>query len=292
MFAVMDKELYPGSIFYVSSAVSGASDSAGYGSNPAIPYATIDYAIGKCTASAQDTIFVLPGHTESVVGATGCVMDVAGVRVIGIGSGSLQPKITFTTAAGATVSITAADCVLKNIHLLSNFTNGVTAGITLAATADGCVIDGIKFTETANTKEFLVGISIATDCDDVTIQNCKYCGIAGGTTSSIIAAAGGTDRTIIRDNYLHGDCSAAAVKLDAAASSDLQILNNRVINIDTAAGLGIDMHASCTGFAIGNQIANLKNTVVGISSAGMAYCENYASNALGASGIILPAVDT
>jgi len=292
MFSVVDKQHYTGTIFYVDASNADASDSAGYGANPDIPYATLDYAIGKTTASVGDVIFLMPGHTENIASATGALMDVAGVRVIGLGSGALVPTLSLITAAGATLSITAASCSVENIKLVSNYTGGATAGITLAATAGGCVLDGIVFTETANTKEFLIGITIAADCDDVIIQNCQYNGIAGGTTSSIVSAAGGTDRSIIRDNYFHGDASAAALKFDAAASSDLQILRNIVINIDTAAGLGIACHNSGTGFMVGNQVANLKDTVVGLSGTGMAYCENYASNALGASGIILPAVDS
>lgn len=292
MFNVVDRELFPGSIFYVGSAVSGASDTAGFGQNPGAPIATLDYAVGKCTTSAFDTIFLLPGHAEDIASATGAIMDIAGVSVIGIGRGSLMPKLSLTTAAGATLSITAANCLIKNVHVCSNFTNGVTGGITLGASADGFVLDGIKFTETANTKEFLIGVKIAANCDDGEILNCRYNGIAGGTTSSVIAAAGGTDRTIIRDNYFHVDASAAAVKLDAAASSDLQILGNRVLNLDTDAGLSIACHNSCTGVADRNISINLKNAVTGITGTGLSYGQNWYSNALNKSCRVDPALDT
>ncbi len=290
MFSILDKSFVTGSVFWVNS--STGTDGAGYGRNPDAPVATIDYAVGLCTDNAGDVIFVAPGHAENIVSATGLVCDIAGVSIIGLGRGSKQPKLSLITAAGATVSITAVNVTIENIWLYSNFTNGVTAGVTIAATADGFILDGLKFTEATNDKEFLIGISIAAATTDGVIRNCRYMGIAGGTTSSIIVAAGAADNLVIADNYLHGDCSAAAVKLDAAAIVDLQVLNNRVINIDAAAGLGIATHNSSTGIMSNNHISNLKNTVVGLSGTGMAYCENYASNALGASGIILPAVDT
>lgn len=291
MFNVIDKELYPGSIFYVGSAVSGATDGAGYGQNPAVPFATLDYAIGKCTASAFDTIFLLPGHAENIASATGAVMDIAGVSVVGLGRGSLMPKLSLITAAGATLSITAANCAVRNVHIYSNFTTGVTGGITLGASANGAILDSLVFTEAANTKEFLIGIKIAANCDDLIIENCRHNGTAGGTTSSVIAAAGGTDRTIIRDNYIHVDASAAAVKLDGAASSDLQILRNYTLNLDTGAGLAIACHNSCTGVADGNMAINLKNAVTGITGTGLSYGRNYYSNALDKSCRIDPAED-
>jgi len=278
-----------GNIYYVDSG-TGASGNTGENINA--PMATIDQAVGKCTASQGDVIVVLQGHTETISAATSLVCDIAGVTIIGLGVGAQRPLLTYTTAAGALLSITAADVKIQNIRLLSNFTNGITSGITIAATGDGAVLDNIEFNETANTKEWLIGITVAAAAHDVTIKNCRYHGIAGGTTSSIISAAGAANNLRLIDNYLHGDCSAAAVKLDAAASTDLEILRNRVINIDTAAGLGIAIHNSSTGFANGNHVANLKDTVAGITGTGMAYCENYCTNALNASGIIIPAVDS
>lgn len=281
---------YTGSVFYVDSNTGSDGNS---GQTPERPCATIDYVISyKCTANKGDMILVMPGHAETVSSATGLVMDVAGVQVIGMGQGSLMPKITLDTAAAATISITAANCTFANMHLHSDYTGGLTAGITLGASADGCILDGIYFTEAANTKEYLLGISITADCDDVTIRNCRYIGIDGGSTTSFVSAAGGTDRLVFKDNFFRGDASAAAIKLDNAASSDILIENNRIINIDTGAGLGIATHNSSTGMMAHNLVLNLKDTVAPVSGTGMGYFENYGSNAANASGIIWPAVDS
>ena len=109
MFSVVDKSFTPGSIFYVDSGHSAASDGAGFGQNPDKPVATIDYAVGLCTASQGDVIFVMPGHAETISSATSLVADVAGVSIIGLGRGSLMPTLTFTTAATALLSVTAAN---------------------------------------------------------------------------------------------------------------------------------------------------------------------------------------
>ena len=97
---------------------------------------------------------------------------------------------------------------------------------------------------------------------------------------------------MIRNNFLSGDCSAALLKADAAASSDLLIQDNVIINVDAGAGLGVANHNSSTGFVVGNVCYNAKDTIAPFTGTGMAYCENYGTNAANASGIILPAVDS
>src|SRR3990167_11564102 len=49
-------------------------------------YNTIDAAIGACTADQGDIIYFGEGHTESVSAAAGFVMDIAGVKLIGLGT--------------------------------------------------------------------------------------------------------------------------------------------------------------------------------------------------------------
>lgn len=291
MFSVVDKEFFPGSIFWVGSTVTGATDGAGYGQNPEAPVATIDYAIGLCTANAGDVIFVLPGHAENISSATGCVLDIAGVTIIGLGTGSLMPTLTLDTAAGATISITVANCRLKNLKLYSDFTNGVTAAITVGASADGLVLDGLVMEEAANTKEMLIGISVAAACNDVIVQNCRFYGVAGGTDSQWLIFVGASNNSVVRGNYIFGDFSGAAIDALTAKSLNMVLADNIIINVDTTAGLSISVKSDTTGFMSGNHIAQLKDTV-GPAGAAMCYCENYVSNAVAVQGILKPAADS
>ena len=284
----------PGKIWFVDSATG--SDAAGAGTDQDSPFASIGYAFSSDNVQANkgDVVFVLPGHSETVSSATGCVMDIAGVTVIGLGRGSLQPTITLDTAAGSTVSITAANMHLRNLRIVSDFTNGVTAGITLGASADGCVLEGITMNETSATKEYLIGISIAAACNDVEIYGLRYHGTAGGTTSSAITLAGACNNFVLKDSYINVDASGAIVDGSTAASTNVEISYNRLINIDTAAGLGVAFHNSSTGMVTDNRITNLKNAVLGLSGTGLSYHENYGSNAAGAQGTVALAlaVDT
>lgn len=111
MFSVVNETLTTGNIFYVYATTG--SDSVGYGRNPDAPFATIDYAIGQCTASQGDMIFVMPGHAETVTAAIS--VDVAGISIIGLGNGDNRPFLTLTASAAPCFNVRADDIKISNI---------------------------------------------------------------------------------------------------------------------------------------------------------------------------------
>lgn len=280
-----------GSVFYVGSTVDGAADAVANGSSPGLPFATLDYAVGKCTASVGDVIVLLPGHAENIAGATGAVLDVAGITVIGVGNGLLKPKLTLTTAAGATLSVTAASVAVKNVAIHSNFTTGVTAGITAAATADGLLLEDVLMTEAANTKEFLIGISIAAACTDVTINRLRYCGTPGGSTTGVITGAGAMDRFRLLNSYIQADSSGALVA-DGAASLDWEIGNCRTYQVDADAGLGITAFSGTTGIAYDVRAYSADDAVAGVTGDALAQSQCYTTNDFNVNARYLPILDT
>ena len=106
---------YPGKVYWVSS-VNGSNSNDGTFQKP---FATIDYAVGRCTANAGDIIVAMPGHTETVTAAAGLDLDVAGICILGLGaarcvrpSTSIPPRRTWTltrpTSPSSTCSSRAA----------------------------------------------------------------------------------------------------------------------------------------------------------------------------------------
>jgi len=89
VFDITDIQNHPGNVFFVHSGTG--TDGAGYGQNPDAPTATLDYAIGLCTASKGDVIYVLPGHAESFAATEGFDADMAGIKIIGLGWGNNRP---------------------------------------------------------------------------------------------------------------------------------------------------------------------------------------------------------
>ena len=101
VFTIDDLEQHPGDIWFVNNTVTAATDATGYGQNPDAPFATLDYAIGQCTASNGDVIYVMPGHAEDLTAADSIDVDVAGIKIIGLGWGALKPTFSTTAAAGS-----------------------------------------------------------------------------------------------------------------------------------------------------------------------------------------------
>lgn len=276
-----------GDTYYVDSG--SGSDSASRGKTPDKPFASVDYAIGQCTANQGDTIIVLPGHTETISGATSLVADVAGVSIIGLGVGGDRPTFTFTAAA-STISITAASVKLSNVLLISNFTGGVTTGITVGANADGLLLENIEMQETANTKEWLIGISIAAGCNGVVIDGLKYFGLSGGSTTQVIKFLGASNYSIVKNFLIFCDASGAPIDALTAASVWMTIGNGVLHNLDTGAGLSVSVKSDTTGFMHDLRISALKDTVTPAGAA-MAISEVYVSNAIFKQGFYQPAQD-
>ena len=171
-------------------------------------FATIDAAIGACTANAGDTILVLPGHTEAVT-STSINCDVAGVSIVGLGSGAMKPTLTFA-ATDSAINVTAANCTWQNFRFEAAVGQVVTA--VLHATA---------------------------------AQNTKYLDIEFYATSTFnfincytLGAANISDGCRWERNYLRtADAGQLALCITAAAHNDLKFYNNYVVHNAAAAGL-------------------------------------------------------
>lgn len=276
-----------GKIWYVDSVNGNANYD---GKTPFKALATIDAAVGKCVANQGDIIYVLPGHVETISTATGLVVDVAGISIIGLGNGNLRPTLTLSASA-STVSITAASVKFENFKLISSFTNGVAVGITLAATALACQLKDIEMQETTNAKEWLIGISVAAACHGVIIDGFKYFGIAGGSTTQVIKFAGASNYSIVKNFLIYVDASGAVIDALTAASLFMTIGNGVIHNLDTGAGLSVSVKSDTTGFLHDLRISALKEGVTPAGAA-MAASEVFVSNVIFTQGFYQPAQDS
>src|SRR5512139_4050842 len=93
-FLGLPPDITTGNIWYVNYNHANAADTTANGQDPVYPFKTIDYAIGQCTASNGDIIYVMPGHTEDIIAAGSITVDVAGVSIVGLGNGTNRPLIT------------------------------------------------------------------------------------------------------------------------------------------------------------------------------------------------------
>lgn len=164
---IQDTHVHTGNVFFV---MTGGSDSAGYGLHPDKPFATVDYAIGQCTANQGDTIFVMPGHTETISAAADWAVDVAGISIIGLGHGTTKPTVTFDTVAGADINVSAANIMLKNLRLVSDVDSLVNF---IDADEGSLIVEDCDFV-TSSGKEALCFVDIATTKDNFAFRRCTF----------------------------------------------------------------------------------------------------------------------
>jgi hypothetical protein len=230
MYVVNSIAQTTGKMLFVDDSGTNAATN---GETPDNPLATIDYAIGLCTAGAGDIIYVMPGHAETVTAAITC--DVAGISIIGLGRGMAVPTITGngtidamtvtaadvlienlifaapgTDAQTADINVAAARCVIRNtVHHGSTTGKNKVDIITLTATATDCLIEGVTIYN--ETVECVGGIKLEGAANRVTVRGCNVFDIIGFTNGAIYDAATAT-------NFFADRCVFSNAKADTVVA--------------------------------------------------------------------------
>ena len=228
------------------------------------PFATINYAISRCSNNADDVILVAQDHTETIsdTSATNtsgtttdefCV-DKTGITIIGLGSNDRRPKISLTSATDACIDIRSPQCTLYNLWFYNNIAANV-AMIDAQAAADGLTIENCRFDMASSATDPILMINLTANCDDVTIRGCKfYAAASNDATFAAVKLEGGTDRLRLVDNVFVGDWNEQVIDADTAASTEVEVTGNLFYNVDAGVSNAIDFHAGTTGFVADNVV--------------------------------------
>lgn len=290
VYTVSDVIEHPGDIWWVNSATG--VDGAGYGQNPDSPFATLDYAIGKCTASKGDVIYLAPGHAENVGTAGAITCDVAGITIIGLGWGANRPTFSFSGTAG-TWLVTAANVTIKNIRVTSSIDEVVKMFVVSAAY---CTLDTVDHFETSScqTIQFLLTTNAA---DYLTIKNCYHYQATAATAAQLWIQLVGPEGVRIIDNTfiltLQDGATCATINATTAAVN-CEIARNVILQTGgTTQVSAILLVATSTGFVHDNRVAAAVTTLAGTVALAAAYgAENYTLNTANKSGILDPVADS
>jgi len=248
-----------GSVFFVHSGTG--SDSPGRGTNPDEPFASIDYAVGRCTASKGDVIYVMPGHTETVTAAGGLDLDVVGISIIGLGNGSNRPTVNFTTATTADMDVDAANIYIENIL----FTGGIDA---LVAPID---VNAADFTMVSCEWRDVTGQAvdvILTDAnaDRMKILDYRHDGDSLAGTNSGIAIVG-SDNVLIDGLWMDGNFAVGGIDIRTTAATDLEVKNVTFRTRNSADIFLIDTITGSTGMIGPNIRMRLNDNAANINEA-------------------------
>ena len=234
---VEDQTMSTGDRFFVGSTVSTASDATTNGLSPDRPFATIDYAVGQCTASQGDIIYVMPGHIETVAAASALDFDVAGIKVIGLGWGNNLPIVNMTATA-STVEFNADDMWIENIRFQSSIADLV-VGLDIKTGCDDLTLKNCKIGGTAAATDMLKGVTIEATNDSITFDGCVFKEPSGGEATAAIFTEGAFSNLLIKNCTFWGDWKAATLDLDAAAvtADGLLMIDCDVYNSDVSVGV-------------------------------------------------------
>jgi hypothetical protein len=211
---------HPGQVFFVNNSTAlaprGINGSDGNPGTYLKPFATLDFAVGQCTAGRGDIIYLMPGHAETVAAAAAIAIDVAGVAVIGLGVGSLRPTFNLTATA-STITMSAANCSLKNVLI----TGGIDAIVScLVVSAADCTLDGIELRDV--TGEMVLGVLTTAGANRLKILNHIHNGAVGAGTAAAIAIVGG-DRIEITAEAIDGNFSVGGIDVRTTATTNLYV---------------------------------------------------------------------
>ena len=244
-----------GNVFFVDSGGSNTLDDPNYGKTPEKTFATIDYAIGECTANNGDIIVVMPGHAENIVLTTTIDIDVAGVTLLGLGRGSDRPTLTQTVVA-MYVDVAALNVTIDNFLFVAGVNTGT--GTMVNVIGDDCLIVNCEFRNVSasyHTKHFIEA-SGANTADRLEVRDCVFDTMAAGDgdTDSAISLAEVQDGVKIIGNTFRGTYGDAAIhNVTGKTCTDLTIEDNRIYQTN-AGDHCIELVSACTGQIINNHL--------------------------------------
>lgn len=269
--AIEDMTFTTGARFFVHSGTG--TNALGGGFSPDAPLATIDYAIGLCTADKNDWIIVMPGHTETLTAAAGIVADVSGITIRGLGNGANTPQIILGgSAATVDIDIDAANVTFENLHFVAGFADIAAA---IDVNADDFTLRRCRFSQSAidlNAKIW-VQDAASTTSDRITIEDC-YCIAYDAANTHFVNFAGTGDGHIVRRNVLIGDWGTMCIG-GAGVVTRALIDSNLISNAATDNDSCINFAATATGICVRNLVASGAAQGNYITATAMTICENY-----------------
>lgn len=203
-----------GTSYFVDSG-SGSDTNSGTSWSQAL--ATLSTAIGKCTASQGDTIYLAEGHAEDVESAGAITVNVAGINIIGLGRGASRPTFTFKTATTATMIISSASVYVENIICLTALDSVVSPVVISGANVE---LNNVEFQDTSSTVEAVRAILTTATADNL-VLNIKHRGFAGDAGVNLVRLVGANNAEITVNAY--GKYSTALVELHTTACSNVQL---------------------------------------------------------------------
>lgn len=267
---------YPGRVFWVGNNATPLPGEAGAADTNKgsflSPFSTIAGALLQCAAGRGDVIVVRPGHVTTITAAAGLILSVTNVALVGLGAGAFRPTINFTTAVGASMTITAAGVSMTNFL----FTGGIDAltGPLGVQAADVAILNCEYRDVTGQATDVILTTAAA---NRFLLDTWRHDGDSAAGTNAGIAIVGG-DGIILRNLSMDGNFAVACVDIRTTLSTDIRVGGTFQMSLFRNRGTGLvlsDTITGSTGHCGPNLYADIANSGTGniLASMTMATCQ-------------------
>ena len=249
-------------------------------------FQTVKLALAQCRANAGDIILIAPGHTESITNATDLNVNVAGVRIISLGAGTDRGTFTLTTAVTATITVSAANCVLSGLVVDMTGFASITAGINVTAAGVTLVNNSIILSNATNS--VVLGVSATATATNMSVTGNFFSGVAVGTTTTAVQVVGANDVVVRNNNFVAGlGAGVGAISCITTDGLRFVIDGNYINNLTAVSTKAISVTAGSTGIIANNRMQILSG-IAPITGAAMSWVGgNYWSAVIGTAGALI-----
>jgi hypothetical protein len=164
-----------------------------------------------CVANRGDVVLVKPGHIENFTANDDLVLDIAGVAIVGLGTGTKQAKMSWD--AEVAQSVTAANISIINMWLYAGEAN-VDYAFEVDAGGDYFTIQGCRVHDASNALDFEELVHLAAGANNFAFNDNLVRTLGG---ESIVLTAGECINIDINNNTVIGTATGALFNLVATA---------------------------------------------------------------------------
>jgi len=275
-----------GNVWFVDSGNTSASDASGNGRKVSTPFSTLAYAVGQVTATNGDIVIVSPGHSETITVADGLRFGLAGIQVIGLGSGTARPTINFTTVVGADMEVDAANITLRNFYLDMTGFDNITAGIDVNAAYFRMFDCEILMADSGG--QAAIAIELDGDADNCKFIRCEFSAINAGAASAI-KINGALTNLEIANCWIDGDFTDACIHNPTGNVATQLLIRDCFLKNDNTGEHSIELVSACTGMLVRNLYHSDMTQGTAVDPGSCFSYESYQDDVIDTSGILTPA---
>lgn len=254
-------EVYPGAVYvpgggrtmlvHASGAAALDGLPPGFAGNPDGFFQSVEAAGAATRAGRGDKIIMLPGHTQNIASANAWSGIASDVEIIGVGSGSNRPTLTWTTAT-STVLLNQPNIKIRNARLFlagPSATGALTVAAPITVSADGCEITDCE-THYGWDANSIVGIGITCTSTRFNFsRNDVYAETVAVPTTTFLRLTG-ADFFRMDDTRIIGPGSSTTigpVQMLTTACLKIQINRSVIQNMVASSTVALTTVAGCTG---------------------------------------------